>query len=152
MIDTPESTERFAIRDAATAAWAIGTINAAKAELAYRTQAARDWIAEAERNVTALESRFLDELRAWGEANLPAKKKTIVFRTGRMEFRTKAARFAVVDEVKALDWSKQHLPAAVVVKETISAEALIAHAKASGELPDGVERVPEVINGSFSIK
>lgn len=142
----------FTIHDRATAAWVIGKINAARTELAYREQAAAEWIEEAEREVERLVARFSEELRRWGEANLPEDKKTLILMTGRLEYRNQPARFVVKDEAKAAAWAKKHLPTAIKVEERLLRSVLIGHAKATGDLPDGMERELEKLNGSFTIK
>jgi hypothetical protein len=133
--------DRFVIHDRATAAWAIGKINAARAELEYRKQAAADWIDEAERELERLEKRFSsEELRRWGEANLPDGKKTLILKTGRLEYRNQPARFVVTDEAKAAAWAKKHLPTAIKVEERLLRSVLIDHAKATPASPPTTAR------------
>lgn len=132
---------RFTVHDEATAAWAVGKINEARAILAQREQSAAEWVAQARREVERLEARFLAELEAWGRQNLPANKRSIVLQSGKLEFRTKPARFALVRPEEALPWAKAHLPEAVVVKESVSADALTKYAQ-TGEVPPGVELIP----------
>lgn len=151
-VDHAGADDPFTIQDRATAAWAIGKINAARTELAYREQAAADWVEEAEREVERLVARFSEELRRWGEANLPDGKKTLLLMTGRLEYRDQPARFVVKDEAKAASWAKKHLPTAIKVEERLLRSVLIDHAKATGDLADGMEQEPEKPNGSFTIK
>lgn len=152
--DQPEqdAEQRFAIHDEATATWALGTINTARAQLRYREEAAAAWVEEAVREVARLEARFLPELRAWGLQNLPAGRKTIKLLSGRLEYRNKPGRFTLVDPEVALPWAKTHLPSAVVVKESVAAEVLIRYAKETGETPDGLTWIPEQANETFSAK
>jgi hypothetical protein len=151
--EEPEApVERFVIDDEAKAAWALGKISAARAELVQRQQAAAAWIEEAAREVTRLEGRFLPELRAWGLLNLPKDKKTIVLMTGKLEYRNKAKRCALVDASAALTWAKANLPSAVIVKESVSTDALARYAKATGETPGGMEWEPAKENDSFKAK
>lgn len=147
--DHPSEPAHFTIHDEATAAWAVGKITEARAVLAQREQSAAEWVAHARREVERLEARFLAELETWGRQNLPANRRSIVLRSGKLEFRTKPARFALVRPDEALPWAKAHLPEAVVVKESVSADALTRYAQ-SGEVPPGVELIPA--GETFKIK
>ena len=147
MEDAPA--RRFEVHDEATAAWAVGKINAARAVLAQREQAAAAWVEEARREVQDLENRFSAELKLWGSQNLPKDKKTIKLRSGRLEFRTKPARFALVRHEEALPWAKIHLPEAVITTEHLRVETLITYAK-TGEVIPGVALIPK--DESFTIK
>ena len=147
MEDAPA--RRFEVHDEATAAWAVGKINAARAVLAQREQAAAAWVEDARREVQALEDRFSADLKLWGSQNLPKGRKTIKLMSGKLEFRTKPARFALVRPEEALPWAKAYLPEAVVTKESVSADALTAYAK-TGEVPPGVVWQPEA--EGFKIK
>ncbi len=100
-------TVRFAITDQATATWAVDKINAARAELARRQAAALAWVEEAQREVARLDARFCSELRAWGLANLPRNKKTIVLRSGKLQYRNKPGRYALIDRARATSWAKR---------------------------------------------
>lgn len=151
--EQPEApAERFVIDDEAKAGWALGKLNAARAELAQRQKNAAAWIDEAAREVARLEGRFLPELRAWGLLNLPKNKKTVVLMTGRLEYRNKASRCVLVDSSAALTWARANLPEAVIVKESVSADALARYAKATGETPEGMEWSPAEENAFFSAK
>lgn len=144
-----EQPERFAIRDEATAAWAVGKIAEARAVLEQRRQAAAAWVEEAEREVARLEGRFVAELRLWAAEHLPAGKRSIRLMTGRLEFRTTPGRFVVSDPEEALAWARQYLPAAIKIEERLLAGEIAAYAQ-TGEVPPGVEWSPE--GESFKVK
>lgn len=57
--------------------------------------------------------------------------------------RTKPGGPRVTDEAAARRWAHRYLPDAIKVKvtTTVSATALKEYVEASGELPDGVERI-----------
>ncbi len=138
----------FTISDEATAAWAVSKINAARAVLAQREQAAATWIDEARREVQRLEMRFMPELQQWASQHLPKGKRSLKLRSGTLAFRTKPARFKLDNPDAALPWAKLYLPDAVVVKESLAVTVLFDYAK-TGEVPPGVTFVPA--SESFTI-
>ena len=138
----------FTISDEATAAWAVGKINAARAVLAQREQAAAAWVEEARREVQRLETRFVPELQQWASQHLPKGKRSLKLRSGTLAFRTKPARFKLDNPEEALPWAKLYLPDAVVVKESLAVAVLFDYAK-TGEVPPGVTFLPA--SESFTI-
>jgi hypothetical protein len=63
--------------------------------------------------------------------------KTVKLPHGILKMRAQQAEFAYDDEV-LLPWAKEHLPAAVVVKESVAKNRLKDWLRETGELPDGV--------------
>lgn len=136
-----EARAPFVIDSADKAAWAVDKVLGARARL-ERVRAACDAaIREAEREVADTEGFFLPQLRVWAEQNPPAKGKTIRLTTGALAFRAVPGGPRVVDSVAALEWARQHLPAAVKVSESLSATAVKSYVTQTGDLPPGVEVV-----------
>lgn len=105
----------FSVRDDESAAWAADKILSARERLARVTAACAEMIAEAGREVDALEGLFLPQLEEWARANPPRKGRTIRLPTGALSFRSVPGGPRVVDEEAALTWARQHLPAAIKV-------------------------------------
>lgn len=139
----------FTVRDEATAAWAVGKINAAAAEVERRRAAAAEYVAEAEREERRLRERFEGELKLWARDNLPRGKRTLKLLTGKLEFRAVPGRWSVVRTDEALAYAKQHYPEAVKVEEKLLVSELLKVA-GEGELIPGVEYIPE--GESFKVK
>lgn len=133
----------WAITDDGAAAWAVDKVLGARERLARIKAACQLMIQDAERQVADAEARFLPALEAWALANPPRKGKTIRLPTGSLSFRTVPGGHRVVDAEAALAWARAYLPAAVVVSERLDAAAVREYVHASGEIPPGVERVPE---------
>jgi hypothetical protein len=147
IMEAPDSV--FVIETEAHANWALDKILAARAVAAYRKEAAVAWVAEAEREVKALEEQFLPQLRVWAKQNLPQGKKTVLLRAGTMAFRHQSGRYVLEDPERALAWARQCHPAAV--KEAISLSTIQAYATQTGEVPDGV-KWEQPTDDSFSIR
>ncbi|RRR74902.1 MAG: hypothetical protein EI684_06010 [Candidatus Viridilinea halotolerans] len=143
-----------------TAAVVVEQIKTARAVLTYREEAAAEWVDEARRSLKALEARWVDALREWAKGELVTldtinlskkKRKSITLHSGTLAFRNKPGRFVVTLPELALTWAKTNLPAAVKVEERLLTDLVSRHAKASGEIPDGMEWQQPEENGSFSI-
>ena len=147
MMEEPNSA--FVIETEAHANWALDKILAARAVAAYRKEAAVAWVAEAEREVKALEDQFLPQLRMWAANNLPQGKKTVLLRAGTMAFRRQSGRYVIDDQDRALAWARRYHPAAV--KESLSLSTIQAYATQTGEVPDGVTW-EQPNDDSFSIR
>lgn len=140
----------FSVHDEASAAWAADKILSARERLARVTAACAEMIAEAGREVADLEGLFLPQLEEWARQNPPRKGKTIRLPTGALAFRTVPGGPRVADEEAALSWARQHLPAAVQVRERVIAAEIKGYVAATGELPPGVELAEE--RETFSVK
>lgn len=133
----------FAIDSEARAAWAADKVLAARERLARIKANCQAMIEAAQSEVESAESFFLPMLEAWAREHPPRRGKTIRLPTGALSFRTVPGGPRVVNEDDALDWAEFHLPAAVKVSKKVMASVLKEHYQATGELPPGVEVVPD---------
>ena len=147
----PGMPEAFHVHDAATANWVVRKIIEAR-QYAKRVE---EWAAaerrRAEREERFFMFRFGAQLEQWARAQIEAgsnRRKSICLPAGRIGLRTPPPRLGIVDEVRLLSWCRANLPAAVIVTERVSRQALHDHVKATGECPDGTE-VPSAIDVLF---
>lgn len=128
---------KFSIKDEHTAAWALGKLNMWQNEVARRKAQAEEYIRDAELMVKRLEWLFRDQLEFWAKNNLPKDKKSVVLKSGKLQFRNIKEKLEVQDEPKLKDWAAVHCPEAIVPEERVVLGPLYAHYEKTKEVPEG---------------
>ena len=138
------------ITDDNRAAWAADKVLGARERLARVKASCQAMIDEAAREAQDAEAFFLPLLEEWARANPPRKGKTIRLPTGALAFRTVIGGPRLVDAKAALDWAREHTPSLIEITERVTITALKDYMEAVGEVPPGVEVVPD--RESFDVK
>ena len=129
-----------------TAAWVAGKLVSYDEEEQRIELQAQRLIEKVRSRRRGFEARFLDELRRYCDERLgDHRTRTLSLLTGDCCFRKIPGGVRVVDKVLTQAWADERLPTAIatkVVKTLIDSE-IKEHARVTGELPPGVEVVPD---------
>lgn len=142
----------FVVENQQTAEWVLGKIYEKKARLHLLQQQAQKLIVDAAADLASFEAHFLPQVEAWAKAELESGKvkgKTIKTFGGDITFRRIPANLIYLGETSKADVARALCPEAieVVTVEKVDAkklkEAIFGQLEATGEVPEGVEIVPE---------
>jgi hypothetical protein len=138
-----EVKERFSIKDAGSANWAAGKIAMWQNEIDRRKAQAKEYIAEAERNVRRLKYLFMTQLEAWAKANIPQDKKSLKLPSATLKFTETQDKIEVVDDEKAVAWATVNLPDAVEIKPSLVMLKDYWLKSERKSVPDGCAEIPK---------
>lgn len=110
---------KFSIKDIGSANWAAGKIAMWQAEIERRKEQAREFIAEAERNVRRLKFLFMGQLEEWAKLNIPQDKKSLKLPLATLKFSDSHEKIEVTDEKAAVAWATVNLPDAVEMSTSL---------------------------------
>lgn len=147
--EVPEERERFKIESKDQAAWALRKMSRIKAEIEENNRVAQaeidlivSWRDEEneklERSISFFESLLHEFFLQLRESD--PKLKTMKLPHGTLKMRKQQPEFQY-DEALLLPWVKENLPEALVIKESVSKQAIKKYVIATGEKPPGVEIV-----------
>lgn len=141
-----EVKQKFSVRDPASANWAAGKIAMWQNEIQRRKAQAREYIAEAERNVARLKFLFLAQLEAWARENIPQDKRSLKLPSATLKFSDTQEKIEVVDDEKVVAWATINLPDAISMSTSL--QMLKDHWLGSDKksLPEGCQVVPKQTN------
>jgi phage host-nuclease inhibitor protein Gam len=110
--------------------------------------------ADIERRRAFLVARDLPLLREYAAARLRGKSKTVKTPGGSLSFRTVNAHLKIKDRAAVLAWAKERAPQLVHTTmtpvEKFEADEVKAYVEKHGEIPPGIEGVPE--HEAFTVK
>jgi hypothetical protein len=140
---TAEVKARFSIRDVGSANWAAGKIAMWQNEVDRRKAQAKEYIAEAERNVRRLSFLFMTQLEAWAKVNIPQDKRSLKLPLATLKFTETQDKIEVRDEGKVVAWATVNLPDAVEMKASLIMLKDYWLASEKETVPDGCAEVPK---------
>jgi hypothetical protein len=143
---TKEVKEKFSIRDHGSANWAAGKIAMWQNEIERRKAQAREYIAEAERNVRRLKFLFIAQLEEWAKANIPQDKKSLKLPSATLKFVDTHEKIVVADEKAAVAWATVNLPDAVEMSTSLQMLKDVWLQSEKKDLPGGCTVVPKETN------
>lgn len=126
--------DEFEVRDERGAHWVLRKLQEHDAEI-LKLEAMKAtfinnldaMIQDQRRGKAWLSLKFSGQLKAWAQAQLKGKAKTLKTPYGKLSFRKVPAKVVVTDLDRALFWARGYAPEAIVVKESLSLTALKEH-------------------------
>ncbi len=147
--ETNEERTEFHIDSESAALWYLRKLANIEAERQRVKRQAERLVAALDTEAESLKRVYAGELEHWAREELAKKgnrRKTLHTLQGTLRFRHVPARLAI-DEPAALRFAAESLRACIITKETLNKEAYLEEAKfrleQSGEMMEGIERVPE---------
>ena len=110
---------KFSIKDMGSANWAAGKIAMWQNEIERRKAQAREFVAEAERNVRRLKFLFMGQLEEWAKLNIPQDKKSLKLPLATLKFSDTQEKIEVTDDKAAVAWATVNLPDAVEMSTSL---------------------------------
>ena len=156
MNQTEEERTEFHIDSERAALWYLRKLANLEAETRRVKCQAERLIASLNSEVESLKRVYQGELEHWAREELAKKgnrRKTLHTLQGTLRFRHVPARLSIEEDAAALRYAADNLPALVAIRQELDRAAYLDEAKRrleeTGELMEGVERVPE--RETFSI-
>ena len=143
--EAEQPADYFLIDSEERASWAVDKILGYE-ETRQRIKAQADrMLADLDLREASFRERFEPELARWAEERMPKHRRFVDTLAGRVGFRLVKGGPRIVDKAAALTWAKEYLPAAVTVdvRESVTADLVKQHTEKTGELPPGVDYVPD---------
>jgi hypothetical protein len=140
-----EQPDYFLIDSEDRAAWAVDKILSYE-ETRQRIKAQADrMMADLDKREASFRQRFEPELARWAEERMPEHRRYVDTLAGRIGFRLAKGGPRITDREAATEWAKAYLPAAVSSEMVLKLDARIIkeHVEKHGELPPGVDFVPD---------
>jgi hypothetical protein len=138
-----EVKEKFSIKDVGSANWAAGKIAMWQNEIERRKAQAKDFIAEAERNVRRLKFLFMAQLEEWAKRNMPQDKKSLKLPLATLKFSDTQDKIEVVDEQKAVAWATVNCSDAVQMGVSLQMLKDVWLKSEKKVVPDGCVEIPK---------
>lgn len=144
--------DEFRIQSDEAASWVVNQILSADDEIRRITIQSKTLLAAAQARLTRLHERFDTELAEYVSTRLRPGSRTLHLPHGSCGFRRVPGGPRVVDHDAVILWAREHLPEVIREEVVVSLDARVVadHCRKTGEIPPGVEIVPD--RDTFTVK